>query len=257
MPGLTSLGDILQKEGYHQTLFIGSDAEYGGRKQYFTQHGDYEIIDYEYAKSAEWIPSDYLEWWGFEDEKLFSFAKEKLTEIANNEEPFNFTMLTADTHFPDGYVNENTPELFENQYSNVIHYSDEMLGDFIDWIKLQPFYENTTVVITGDHLSMDTNFFEGLEQYDRRVYNAFLNSSIQPNETSYRYFSLFDMFPTTLASMGIEIADERLGLGTNLFSTKPTLIEELGYDYVYEELQKNSTFYNKVIMQDSDFKIVD
>ena len=31
----TTLGDILQKEGYSQTLLIGSDATFGGRRLYF------------------------------------------------------------------------------------------------------------------------------------------------------------------------------------------------------------------------------
>ena len=36
-----------------------------------------------------------------------------------------------------------------------------------------------------------------------------------------------DMFPTTLASLGAVIDGDRLGLGTNLFSDKPTLAENL------------------------------
>ena len=43
---------------------------------------------------------------GYEDQKLFENAKEKLSEIGIKDEPFNFTMLTVDTHFEDGYVCE-------------------------------------------------------------------------------------------------------------------------------------------------------
>ena len=38
-----------------------------------------------------------------------------------------------------------------------------------------------------------------------------------------------DMFPTTLASLGAVIDGDRV-IGTNLFSDKPTLAEELGFD---------------------------
>ena len=48
-PEITTLGDILQKEGYSQTLLIGSEATFGGRKLYFTDHGQYDIMDYDYA----------------------------------------------------------------------------------------------------------------------------------------------------------------------------------------------------------------
>ena len=47
--GIITLGDILKNAGYSQTLMIGSDATFGGRKLYFTEHGDYDILDYNYA----------------------------------------------------------------------------------------------------------------------------------------------------------------------------------------------------------------
>ena len=56
------------------------------------------------------------------------------------------------------------------------------------------------------------------------------------------------MFPTTLASLGVEIEGNRLGLGTNLFSDRKTIIEEKGYSYVFNELNKRSTFYNNNVL---------
>lgn len=44
LPGVWSLGDILEQEGYRQELLIGSDASFGGRRQYFAQHGGYNIL---------------------------------------------------------------------------------------------------------------------------------------------------------------------------------------------------------------------
>lgn len=45
--------------------------------------------------------------------------------------------------------------------------------------------------------------------------------------------------------MGFLIPDARLGLGTDLFSSTPTLAEGLGYAYLSTELQKQSTFYKE------------
>ena len=100
-PGVTTLGDILKQEGYSQTLLIGSDATFGGRRLYFEDHGSYEIEDYNYALENNKIPEGYKVWWGYEDQKLFGFAKEKLQELSQKDEPFNLTMLTVDTHFED------------------------------------------------------------------------------------------------------------------------------------------------------------
>ena len=102
-PEINTLGDVLADEGYKQYFFIGSIGQFGGREEYFKEHGDYEVDDYNWAMENGLIPEGYYEWWGYEDEKLFSFAKDRLTEIAAEGEPFNFTMLTADAHFEDGY----------------------------------------------------------------------------------------------------------------------------------------------------------
>ena len=58
-------------------------------------------------------------------------------------------MLTADTHFKDCYLSQNNPQEFGDQYSNVISFSDQQLGDFLRWMKEQPFYEDTVVVVSG------------------------------------------------------------------------------------------------------------
>ena len=58
--------------------------------------------------------------WGYEDEKLFDFAKDTLTELASKGEPFNLTMLTTDTHFTDGYVCDLCENQYGQQYSNVL-----------------------------------------------------------------------------------------------------------------------------------------
>ena len=55
------------------------------------------------------------------------------------------------------------------------------------------------------------------------------------------------MFPSTLAALGVKIEGDRLGLGTNLFSDKNTIPEEIGLDKFNNELQKYSSYYNEKI----------
>ena len=66
-----------------------------------------------------------------------------------------------------------------------------------------------------------------------------------PVNTQNRQFCAMDMFPTTLAAMGCIIEGERLGLGTNLFSGRPTLMEEMGYAKLCTELSKKSEYYSE------------
>ncbi len=59
MPGVYSLGEILNDNGYQNYLMVGSDATFGGRRKYFEQHGNYEIYDYYTAIEESIIPKDY------------------------------------------------------------------------------------------------------------------------------------------------------------------------------------------------------
>lgn len=241
-PGILTIGDILKNIGYTQVLMIGSDATFGGRRLYFRDHGDYEMLDYEYAKEKKLIPMDYRVWWGYEDQKLFSFAKEKLVEYSNKEEPFNFTLLTVDTHFEDGYSCKLCQENFkDNQYANVMECSSRQVNEFIKWVQQQDFYENTTIVLVGDHPTMDSDFCENVdEKYVRRVYTSYINSAVKTKINKKRNYTTFDYFPTTLAALGIEIEGERLGLGTNLFSDQQTLSERFGVEIEEKEIEKKS-----------------
>lgn len=257
MPGAISLGDILETQGYRNYFMAGSDFEFGGRLNYFIQHGNYEIFDYYSAIEEGKISADYHVWWGFEDAKLYSYAKEKLLELAQEEEPFNFSLLTVDTHHQDGYLCELCPDTYNDRYSNVWACASSQVDEFVKWIQQQDFYKNTTIVISGDHCSMDTDFYGDLA-YDkhhgatkRKVYNAIINPAVQPIQQKNRKFTTLDLFPTVLASMGATMEGNRLGLGTNLFSEEQTLSEKYGYDKLFEELNKKSAFYDKNILYPS------
>ncbi len=253
LTGVYSLGDILKKEGYNLKLMIGSDADFGGRKDYFTVHGNYEIFDLNTAIEEGKMTKEDEVWWGYDDDDLFKWAKDEILELATEDEPFNFIMLTADTHFMDGYLSENVGDEFDTQYENVYAYSAKCVYSFVEWIKEQDFYDNTTIVIVGDHIGMQTEFYEEHleESYTRTVYNTFINSAIPEANSQNRQFSTLDIFPTVLASIGAEIEGERLGLGTNLFSGELTLIERYGFEFINDELSKRSNYYNKYLLQDN------
>lgn len=254
MPGAVTLGDILEAEGYHNVFLAGSDFVFGGRTNYFTQHGNYEILDYYAAKEQKRIPSWYYVWWGFEDQKLFGIAKDKLSELAEAEQPFHLAMLTVDTHHEDGFICESCGSEYDNQYANVWRCASRQISEFVAWAKEQPFYENTTIVIMGDHCSMDTDFYADIASgkhtggTERKVYNAFINAAAEPINMQNRAFTTMDYFPTTLASLGVTIEGDRLGLGTNLFSAEQTLSEQDGYELLFAELNKKSLFYNSEIL---------
>ncbi len=256
LPGAYTFGDMLRDQGYEQTIMIGADGNYGGVSYLYQLHGGYKIFDHRYAIEQGLIPEDYKVWWGFEDDKLYEYAKAEITRLYNTGKPFNFTMETADTHRPHGYLSEKAPTPYSDKYSNVIAYSTSETVKFVRWIQQQPFYDNTTIVLIGDHLSMDTDFFADFDpNYLRTQFNLILNPAPNVANTPAerfinRQYCNFDMFPTILASMGVEIKGDRLGIGTNLYSDTPTVFEEYGFDYVNNELEKKSDFMNNNILVD-------
>ena len=247
LPGLTTLSDILHENGYTQALMVGSDADFGGRKTYYSTHGTDNIYDLDTAYHDDIVPDGYHVWWGMEDKHLFGYAQQKILELSSDDAPFAFTMLTVDTHHVGGYKCSLCGNDHKENYENVIRCASRQVADFIAWLQQQDFYENTTVIIAGDHRSMDNGYFTRNveEDYERHVYNCFINAAASPIVTQNRDFTTLDLFPTTLAAMGCTIDGNRLGLGTNLFSNAPTLTESMGYDAFCMEVAKDSDYYTR------------
>lgn len=245
-PGISTLGEILRDNGYQNYFMCGSNIAFAGRGDFYSQHGDYTLLDINTARNEGIVEKDYYNgFWGMEDEKLFKFAKEYLSDVSKRDEPFNFTLLTVDTHQIDGYVCDYCSKQYDEQYANVISCSSRQVFDFIKWIQDQPWYENTTVIITGDHLSMQPDFWNDIGGYERKTYNCFINlpDDVVPVKTRNRTFTMVDLFPSTLAAMGAKIEGDRLGLGVNLFSGEPTIPEEIGFDEFNDELGHYSQYY--------------
>ena len=247
--GVTAIGDVLAAKGYKQEFLCGSQIKFGGRGTYFNVHGNYEIFDLDTALK-EGYAAEANDWWGIDDLTLFKIAKDELLELSAGDQPFNLTMLTVDLHHVGGYVCSACDDTYSSTTANVVACQDKQIAEFISWCQAQDFYKDTAIVIIGDHPRMDSRLItKGLEYYDRTMYNCFINSAVTPKaETANRAFTSLDIFPTTLAAMGFEIDGERLGLGTNMFSAKQTLWEELGgdrrsYDWLEAQVQKYSRFY--------------
>lgn len=244
--GVTNLGDILEKQGYNQEFICGSDSTFGRKKKLFREHGNYKIFDYYSAIDAGYIDKGYKVWWGMEDYRTYEAAKDEIRKLADEGKPFNCTLLTVDTHHVGGYRCSKCPRGNGSKTANVVACADRQVQEFVNWCKVQAFYENTTIVIMGDHPRMDKKLVESVDKSNREAINVFINSKSPYRKINRkRTATTMDLFPTILSSMGYSIEGNRLGLGTNLFSDKRTLSEEMGYDAFNLEMGKNSRFYHE------------
>jgi phosphoglycerol transferase len=262
MPGAYSMGDILYDSGYRSFYFLGSEIEFGGRDKYFKTHKNTVIYDYSYFKNNRYIPDGYGVWWGIEDRKLYELAKIKIAEISR-EEPFFITLLTADTHPADGYLDNEAERIFDSQFKNVIRDMSRQLSAFVEWLTEQDFYENTTIVILGDHLYQELSFFpddfriqkvsskyenryfteDSTKSYNRYPINIFINSLFDSRNAKNRTFSHFDMLPVMIESIGGIFDSEGLALGRSLFKGS-TLAEKYGEAEMNRQLRLKSELYD-------------
>ncbi len=256
MNGVYSLGDLLKDNGYYNEVISGARVSFGGLQEFYTKHGEYNIIDEKNLEEYGYVLDEKDKCkWGFNDKFLFDIAKDRLNELSELDMPFNLELVTIDTHFIDGFVYDYSETKYKEQYENAYATTSRLIYEFITWLKEQDYYKNTTIVIMGDHLSMQNGFFEdrGAED-DRYVYYCIINPVNKIEDTSNRIYTSLDTYPTVISSIGGEIEGNKLGLGVNLFSNEKTLAEEYTLETLDDELMKKSTFYDDYILDDDYLK---
>ncbi len=154
------------------------------------------------------------------------------------------TLLTVDTHAPNGYLSDGCKAKYRDVRDSVVC-ADQFLQDFITWLKQQDFYKNTVVIIVGDHLQMETKFTKELNKHKREIITIVMNSNYNNKyKEIHKNYSTFDIAPTLLESMGIQIDSHCFGLGTSLLSDEQTMMEKITPEEFNEETLKPSLFYN-------------
>ena len=232
--------DILSKYNYTNTFLIGSSINVEGVKYLILNHAYNKYYDksYFFKNNTDIFTSDKT----IKDRVLFEKAKEVINDTKNR--PFFISIITSDTHYP-AFVDtncENTGNVFNDSYKC----SDKNVYDFIMWLKSQPVYKDTVVILSGDHPIwlkwQEINPDLKKIQPKQHVWNLILNSSIKNHPD--KFYSMFDMAPTILESAGFTLNERRFGLGYSLFSNEKTLFQKV--PNLYDELLRNQYEYVKL-----------
>ena len=243
MPNLTCVSDVMRQNGWDLYYLLGSDAYFSGLDNFAKDHGFDTVWDLKtLKKTGEFSSADKGNRWGASDKRLLEIARDRLGKISAKR-PFFFMMSLIDTHFPKYYVDKACPVRFNNALDSV-YCTDLLLADFLKWVEKQDFYDDTVIVLLGDHLTMSNNVNEQLNQNkNRSVYNVFINAAANPSEKA-KVFSTFDMAPSLLSAVGGVFAG-RFGLGVDLFSNEKTLTETLGEEGFSKQLLLFSPEYQR------------
>lgn len=241
LPGALSLLEIFEANGYAIRFVLSGKAEFSGAKNIFTNHApSAEVHGWEYFEKQN-IPVRGE--WGMRDKDLYAQVKTTLGELGKQEQPFFMIVQTLDTH-SYGVSYGDYPKPFRDDRDSFIA-ADFMAYEFMEWLQEQDFYENTTVLIQGDHLYMRDKLGTVFLPPDRLIYNVFLNTP-QKMPRPDRQATMLDMGVSLLEAVGVQVPQSSFGLGRSIFADAPTLIEELGAEKLQEALNGQSEFYNSL-----------
>jgi phosphoglycerol transferase MdoB-like AlkP superfamily enzyme len=142
---LTLMSNLFKQHGYTNTFFYGGDPNYDNYKSYLL-HGEFdEITDKSFFSSKD-EPTE----WGALDGAVVNYME---NDFKNWKQPFFNCWLTLTSHVP--YKIPIAPLLQGSDettlFLNSIHYTDRVVGNFIENCKKQPWWNNTVIIITADH----------------------------------------------------------------------------------------------------------
>lgn len=215
------LGDILKSSGYQNYFYQGSSLSFAGKDLFLSSHG----FDHLYGlKELAPLVKDpkYRNDWGWYDDTVLDVVFDKYLELAEKNQPFSLFALTVDTHHPDGFISRSCQrksypfEGKENKSFAAVACGQEHIARLIARIRATPYFKNTLIVVSSDHLAMNNTAFKYLNQHDRRD----LFFMLRGDDVSSRVINVkrntLDNGATVLDAMG---GDNFIGLGRSSLSS--------------------------------------
>ena len=137
---------VMQKIGYSPTFIYGGFGTFDNMNYFFANNG-YRAID-----RTDMDTPKFSNVWGISDEDLFeNVIKIFDAQHARGEKIFSLIMTTSNHKpftFPEGVP--GVPPKGGGRDAGV-RYSDYAIGKFIEELKTKPYFDDTMIIILGDH----------------------------------------------------------------------------------------------------------
>lgn len=222
---------LKQNGGYSSAVFHGNVGSFWNREDVYKNMGYDNFFDRSYFES-----SDETLGYGILDKDML---KESVTELEHLQQPFYAKFLTVTNHTP--YLTDDTnfdfpsldtgDETVDN-YVRTAHYLDQALEQFFTYLKASGIYDNSMIMIYGDHYGISDTDAPDLASVlgkDKSTWSSYDNAQLQrvplmfhiPGYTNggvqHQYGGEIDVLPTLLHLVGIDTQDY-IQFGTDLFS---------------------------------------
>lgn len=160
-----AMPEMLKEKNYHSAVFHANNKSFWNRDQM------YDSLDFDefYGKEAYEVTDENSIGWGLKDKPFFKQSIQYLQEL---EEPFYSKFITLTNHFPFELAEEDRSiEPYDsnsntlNNYFPTVRYTDEAIEEFFNQLKQAGLYDNSIIVIMGDHDGISANHNRAMSQY--------------------------------------------------------------------------------------------
>lgn len=225
-----SLANRLNENGYFTNVMHPNNKSFWNRDMMYKSLN----IDKFYDVNSYEIGEGEAVNWGMKD---IPFMEQSAKHIGEMPQPFYSRLITLTNHYPfyldeeDKMINEydsNSGTL--NRYFQTVRYMDEAVKKFFDELKAQGVYDNSIIVMYGDHYGISENHNKAMSMYlDKEEITPYDSALLQSvplfvhipgsgeGKEMDEVAGQIDLRPTILHLLGIETSKD-LQLGADLFS---------------------------------------
>lgn len=220
---LPSLPKLLAKEGYESETYHVNDVTFWNRNKMYPALGFTRYFD----KPS--FTNDKFNDFGPSDEELYRVGVEKMTAHQAAKQPFYAQFITASSHSPFTVPADRArieiPATITNKllhdYLQSINYTDYAVGQLISELKANGLWDNTTLVLYGDHFGLpeEPEIRQQIQENLKIPYNgkvSLFNVPLiihTPKQTNGQVIEQpggqLDILPTVMNLMGVSLAQEK------------------------------------------------
>jgi phosphoglycerol transferase len=224
LPHAVCMSDVLYEYGYHQIFMVGPDLKFAGMDKFYSSHKFQEMYGRDELRDKVDTKVPFNGYGGGpNDDVLFDAAYSVAEAQAKQGKPFNLTIITTDNHFPQGFPSLNCTESERRSgFLGTYKCTSKMVRNFVENINANSLFQNTDIVIMGDHLFMANEDQQKLFPTTRSIYFKYISKSNLPGFKRSE-MTHFDVAPTILEALGFVSQDKSaFGLGYSLFDDSIT-----------------------------------
>lgn len=205
---------LLGEEGYSTVFYFGCNHGSFNIDQMARAAGFSRIVD----REAYGDDSEFDGHWGIFDHAMAEYAAEDLSTVA---EPFIAGWFTLNAHSPYTKPEHWQPDGYRHPEASPqrgIEYTDRAVRRFFEIARRQPWYDNTTFIITADHGSRDlkdTPYDTPYVKYRVPFIVYAPDGSVAPGRIDDRMATQYDIAPTVLGLLNYP--HDYVAVGTDLF----------------------------------------